>query len=205
MNWALKTLGKPILSSMQEHRYPVSYRNQCVDEDTTASTLNQPFPASCSFLPDYRQYKDITKLFSRYFPKQYLLHRCPAAALHLQPIRKTDIENEVLIFHLLLQTEVFQELSNKQWNSKGCLAEFNTQPFVRQPTIWGWQSLRRVGFPLISADTSLSGLVRNTGIAVLASLHACGQPGWACDNQFCKNKILQMEYPLVLALEDIYG
>lgn len=36
-----------------------------------------------------------------------------------------------------------------------CLAEHNTQPFVSQPAIWSLQSLGRLGFPLVSAGSSL--------------------------------------------------
>jgi len=35
------------------------------------------------------------------------------------------------------------------------LAKNNTQPFVSQPAMWSLQSLRRQGFPLVSAGTSL--------------------------------------------------
>lgn len=36
-----------------------------------------------------------------------------------------------------------------------CLAEHNTQPFVSQPAIWSLQGLGRLGFPLVSAGSSL--------------------------------------------------
>lgn len=97
-------------------------------------------------------------------PKVILLTLTPCCCIMHRAYHKTHTEwgthknlFEGPFFHFLLQTKVFQELqliSNAILLSV-CLAEHNTQPFVSQPAIWSLQSLRRLGFPLVSAGTSL--------------------------------------------------
>lgn len=199
LNWALKTLSKPILSPVQENRYPVPYRNQCVDEDTTASTLNQPFPVSCSFLPDYRQFRHhniVLQILSKAISLT-LMSCCCITPIAYQKNQCT----ETFFFRqrFLKSCPISSEIPRGVWLSSILSLLWDSQQFGAFKASGEW------AFPSFLLVLPLSGSVRNTGITVLAFLHACGQSISACDNQFCKNKVLHMEYPLPQALEGIHG